>query len=303
MRLFAASARKGNTMDINLFIEQLLNGCQFGVMLFMISAGLTLVFGIMNLINLAHGSLYMVGAYVAASVLAASGSFLLAVAAAVPAAALAGLLVEKLVLRFFYRRNHLDQTLVTFGLIMVVNEAVRIIWGPMPLRMPLPGFLAGSVQLLPGLAYPTFRLVVLEVGLLMALVLYLLVVHTRGGMWVRAGASDRPIASALGIDVSRVFSVVFVAGAALSGLAGVMAGPILAVQVGMGENVLILALVVIVVGGVGSIRGAFVAALLIGIGDTFGRVLLNPALGAMVIYILMAALLAWRPQGLFPAQG
>ncbi|MES2260349.1 MAG: branched-chain amino acid ABC transporter permease [Pseudomonadota bacterium] len=290
-------------MNSSLFIEQLLNGCQFGIMLFMISAGLTLVFGIMNLINLAHGSLYMVGAYIAASALAATGSFVLAILIAVPVTALVGMLVERLVLRFFYRRTHLDQTLVTFGLIMVANETVRIIWGPTPLRMPLPDMLAGSVQLLPDLAYPTYRLVVLAVGLLMAALLYFLVVHTRGGMWVRAGASDRAMASALGIDVSKVFSVVFVAGAALAGLAGIMAGPILAVQVGMGESVLILALVVIVVGGVGSIRGAFIAALLIGIGDTFGRVLLTPALGSMVIYILMAALLAWRPKGLFPAQG
>lgn len=290
-------------MNFSLFIEQLLNGCQFGIMLFMISAGLTLVFGIMNLINLAHGSLYMIGAYIAASALAATGSFLLAIVIAVPATALVGMLVERAVLRFFYRRTHLDQTLVTFGLIMVANETVRIIWGPTPLRMPLPSMLAGSVQLLPDLSYPTYRLVVLGVGLLMAALLYFLVVHTRGGMWVRAGASDRAMASSLGIDVSKVFSVVFVAGAALAGLAGIMAGPILAVQVGMGENVLILALVVIVVGGVGSIRGAFIAALLIGIGDTFGRVLLTPALGAMVIYILMAALLAWRPRGLFPTQG
>jgi branched-chain amino acid transport system permease protein len=292
-----------HAMSLYLFVEQFLNGCQFGVMLFMISAGLTLVFGIMNLINLAHGSLYMLGAYVAASVLAATGSFAMAVLVAVPAAALLGALVERLVLRFFYRRTHLDQTVVTFGLIMVANEAVRIIWGPTPLRMPLPEFLAGSVRLLPGLDYPTFRLAVLGVGLLVAALLYVLVVHTRGGMWVRAGASDRAMASALGIDVSRVFSVVFLAGAGLAGLAGVMAGPILAVQVGMGENILILALVVVVVGGVGSIRGAFIAALVIGLGDTFGRVLFNPALGSMAIYVLMAALLAWRPQGLVRAFG
>jgi branched-chain amino acid transport system permease protein len=290
-------------MTAGLLIEQLLNGCQFGVMLFMIAAGLTLVFGIMNLINLAHGSLYMLGAYVASSVLAFTGNFALAILVAVPAACLFGWLLEQSVLRFFYKRSHLDQTVVTFGVILVANEIVRIIWGPTPQRMPLPQFLAGSVQLFPGLDYPTFRLAVLAVGLLVAAVLYVLVVHTRAGMWVRAGASDRAMASALGIDVSRVFTVVFLAGAGLAGLAGVMAGPLLAVQVGMGENILILALVVIVVGGVGSIRGAFIAALVIGVGDTFGRVLLNPALGSMAIYILMAALLAWRPQGLFKAVG
>ncbi len=288
-------------LTLNLFIEQMLNGCQLGVMLFMMSAGLTLVFGIMNLINLAHGSLYMVGAYLGASVLAATGSFLLAVAVAVPATGLVGFVLDRVLLKRFYRRSHLDQTLVTFGLILAANELVRMIWGSTPLRMPLPPLLAGSVQLLPDLQYPVFRLVVLLVGLAIAGLLYLLVTHTRGGMWVRAGASDRTMAAALGIDVSRVFSVVFVAGAALAGLAGTMAGPILAVQVGMGEPILILALVVVVVGGLGSIRGAFIAALLIGVGDTFGRVLLHPALGSMAIYMIMAALLAWRPGGLFPS--
>jgi len=288
-------------MTFNLLLEQALNGCQFGVMLFLTSAGLTLVFGIMNLINLAHGSLYMVGAYVAATVLARTGSFALAIAVAVPSAALLGLLIERVLLQWFYRRNHLDQTLVTFGLIMVINEAIRMVWGPTPLQMPLPVSLQGSVELLPGMHYPVYRLVVLGVGLLVALLLYVLVVHTRGGSWVRAGASDRVAASALGINVTAVFSVVFMSGAALAGLAGVMAGPILAVQVGMGEPILILALVVIVIGGVGSVRGAFIAALLIGLADTFGRVLLNPALGSMVIYLFMALLLAWRPRGLFPA--
>jgi branched-chain amino acid transport system permease protein len=287
-------------MTLNLLIEQALNGCQFGVMLFLTSAGLTLVFGIMNLINLAHGSLYMVGAYVAATVLAHTGSFWLAIATAVPAAALVGLLMERLLLRWFYHRTHLDQTLVTFGLIMVFNEGVRMIWGPTPLQMALPQELQGAVELLPGMHYPVYRLVVLAVGLAVAVALYLLVVHTRAGSWVRAGASDRVAAAALGINVTAVFSVVFLAGAALAGLAGIMAGPIFAVQVGMGEPILILALVVIVIGGVGSIRGAFLAALLIGLADTFGRVLLNPALGSMVIYLFMALLLAWRPQGLFP---
>lgn len=287
-------------MTLNLFIEQALNGCQFGVMLFLTSAGLTLVFGIMNLINLAHGSLYMVGAYAAATVLAHTGSFVLALLVAIPATALLGLVIERLLLQWFYRRSHLDQTLVTFGLIMVVNEVVRMIWGPTPVQMPLPPMLAGAVELLPGMRYPVYRLVVLAVGLFVGLLLYVLVVHTRAGTWVRAGASDRVAASALGINVPAVFSVVFCVGSALAGLAGAMAGPIFAVQVGMGEPILILALVVIVIGGVGSIRGAFIAALLIGLGDTFGRVLLNPALGSMVIYLFMALLLAWRPRGLFP---
>lgn len=288
-------------MTLNLLVEQALNGAQFGVTLFLTSAGLTLVFGIMNLINLAHGSLYMAGAYIAASVLLSTGSFTLALLIAIPAAALLGFLVERVLLRWFYHRSHLDQTLATFGLIMVANELVRMAWGSTPMQMTLPAMLQGSVTLMPGLNYPIYRLLVLAVGLLIAFALYLAVVHTRGGMWVRAGANDRLAAASLGINVNRVFAVVFMIGAALAGLAGAMAGPILAVQVGMGEPILILALVVIVIGGVGSIRGAFLAALLVGIGDTFGRVLLSPAIGSMFIYMIMAALLAWRPTGLFPS--
>jgi branched-chain amino acid transport system permease protein len=288
-------------MSLTLLIEQLLNGCQLGAMLFMMAAGLTLVFGIMNLINLAHGSLFMTGAFIAASAVAATGHLGLAILLAVLGTAAIGALLEWGLLRHFYKRHHLDQCLVTFGLILVFNEMARIVWGPTPLRMPLPAFLAGSVEILPGVRYPAIRLSILAVGLLVALLLYVLVVHTRGGSWVRAGASDRVMAAALGVNVSKVFSVVFAAGAALAGLAGVMAGPILAVQIGMGEPILILALVVIVIGGIGSIRGALVAALFIGIGDTFGRVLLPPALGSIVIYMLMATLLAWRPRGLFPA--
>src|SRR3990167_425441 len=211
-----------SVMTLNLLIEQTLNGCQFGLMLFLTSAGLTLVFGIMNLINLAHGSLYMVGAYVGATVLAHTGSFPLAILAAVPAAALFGALIEQLLLRWFYHRSHLDQVLVTFGLIMVINEVVRIAWGPTPLQMKLPAALQGSVLLLPDLHYPTYRLVVLGVSLTVALLLYLLVVHTRAGTWVRAGASDSVAASALGINVTAVFSVVFLAGAGLAGPAGVV---------------------------------------------------------------------------------
>ena len=290
-------------MTLALFAEQLLNGVQFGVMLFLMAAGLTLVFGIMNLINLAHGSLYMAGAFFAATFLQLTGSFLLAVALALPATALLGAALELAVLRRFYTRSHLDQVLVTFGLILILNELTRIVWGAVPMPMPLPAWLSGSVEIVPGVPYPAFRLAILAVGGFVALGLYLVVAHTRAGMWVRAGASDRAMASALGVDVELVFSAVFAAGAALAGLAGIMAGPILAVQVGMGEPILILALVVTVIGGIGSIRGAFIAALVIGVADTFGRVLLPPALGSMVIFILMAAILAWRPQGLFPVHG
>ena len=288
-------------MTPSLFVEQSLNGVQLGVQLFLMSAGLTLVFGIMNLINLAHGSLYMAGAFFAAAFVKLTGIFMLALALAIPATAMLGVVVEILVLRRFYARSHLDQVLVTFGLILVFNDLVRFVWGVVPVPMPVPDALSGSVTILEGVQYPAFRLAILAVGLAVALALYAVVAHTRVGMWIRAGASNRPMASALGVDVQLVFGLVFAAGAALAGLAGMMAGPITAVQVGMGEPILILALVVTVIGGVGSIRGAFIAALTIGVVDTFGRVLLPPALGSMVIFMLMAMILAWRPKGLFPA--
>ena len=290
-------------MTLSLFVEQSLNGIQLGVMLFLMSAGLTLVFGIMNLINLAHGSLYMAGAFFAATFIRVTDNFLLAVLLALPATALLGVIMERVVLRRFYARSHLDQVLVTFGLILVFNDLVRLVWGVVPVPLPLPGLLSGSVPLMDGVFYPAFRLAILAVGVAVALGLYFVVVHTRTGMWIRAGASNRAMASALGVDVQLVFALVFAAGAALAGLAGMMAGPITAVQVGMGEPILILALVVTVIGGIGSIRGAFVAALMIGIVDTFGRVLLPPALGSMVIFMLMALILAWRPKGLFPVHG
>ncbi|QCI64742.1 branched-chain amino acid ABC transporter permease [Phreatobacter stygius] len=290
-------------MTFALFAEQLLNGVQLGVMLFLMSAGLTLVFGIMNLINLAHGALYMLGAFIAAAVANASGSFLLGVLVAVPATGLIGAVLEMTLLRHFYARSHLDQVLVTFGLILVSNEVVKLIWGAVPLRFALPPMLDGAVEIFPGVAYPMFRLAILALGLVVAVALYLVIMKTRIGMWVRAGASDRAMAAALGVDVNRVFVLVFAAGSALAGLAGIMAGPILAVQVGMGEPILILALVVTVIGGIGSIKGAFIAALAIGLIDTFGRVLLSPALGSMAIFMAMAVILAWRPKGLFPVHG
>ena len=287
-------------MSTSLFIEQLLNGVQFGVMLFLISAGLTLVFGIMNLINLAHGALYMSGAFLAAAFIRLTDNFFLGAFMALVVTALIGAVMERLVLRRFYTRSHLDQVLVTFGLILVFNDLVRLVWGVVPVQLRLPGPFSSSVALMADVQYPAFRLLILGVGLLVALGLYFVVVHTRIGMWIRAGASNRPMASALGVDVGLIFSLVFAAGAALAGLAGLMAGAISSVQVGMGEPVLILALVVTVIGGIGSIRGAFLAALIIGVVDTFGRVLLPPALGSMVIFMLMAGILAWRPKGLFP---
>jgi len=302
-----------------LFLEQVLNGLQLGVMLFLLAAGLTLVLGIMNLVNLAHGSLYMVGAFVAASVTRLTGSFLLGLLAALPVTALVGMAVEVVALRRLYDRDHLDQVLATFGLILFFNELVAMIWGPRALFMDVPGWLAGTVEIIPGAPYPAFRLAIILVGGLVAGLLYWLVRRTRLGMLIRAGASNREMVGALGVDIKRLYTLVFGLGAMLAALAGVMAGPIYAVEVGMGEPVLIVAFVVVVIGGIGSIRGALVGALLVGLVDTLGRAFLpavlrlflapdsadgiGAALASMAIYIVMAVVLAWRPRGLFPAHG
>jgi len=302
-----------------LFFEQFLNGLQLGVMLFLMSAGLTLVFGIMRIINLAHGSLYMVGAYVAATVAQMTGSFLLGVLAALPAAAIVGMLMETAALRFLYDRDHLDQVVATFGLIYFFNELTRIIWGRQPLFMDVPAWLSGTVEIIPGAPYPAYRLAVIAVGGLVAVFLYLLFKKTRLGMQIRAGAVDREMIAALGINIRLLYTLVFGLGALLAGLAGAMAGPIFAVESGMGESILILTFVVIVIGGIVSIRGAMTAALLVGMVDTLGRVFLPdllrlflpPAaadgaggpLASMSVYLLMAGILLWRPQGLFPKQG
>lgn len=302
-----------------LFIEQLLNGLQLGIMLFLMSAGLTLVFGIMQVINLAHGSFYMIGAYVGATVTARTDSFILGILAALPAAALTGMAVEVLVLRRLYKKEHLDQVLATFGLIMFFNELTRIIWGRQPLFMDVPRWLSGSIELIPGIPYPSYRIAVIGVGIMVGVLLYLLFTRTRIGMQIRAGASNREMVGALGVNIRLLYTLVFGLGTLLAGLAGVMAGPILAVETGMGEGILILTLVVIVIGGIGSIRGALAGALLVGMVDTLGRaflpmlfrLFLSPAyadgigasLSSMSVYILMAGVLVFRPSGLMPAHG
>ncbi|MGV3633873.1 MAG: branched-chain amino acid ABC transporter permease [Pseudorhodoplanes sp.] len=304
---------------MTLALEQILNGFQFGIMLFLMAAGLTLIFGIMNVINLAHGSLYMIGAYAAALVAARTGSFLLAVPAGLVAAAIAGLIIEFLVIRKLYDRDHLQQVLATFGLILFINEGTTMLFGRTPLFVSMPAFLAGSVEIIPGIPYPTYRIAIMVVGLLVALGLYLLVNKTRIGMLVRAGSTHREMVRALGVDIRLLYTVVFGLGALLAGLAGLMAGPLLAVQVGMGEQILILTFVVVVIGGLGSIRGAFYGALIVGVTDTMLRAFLPgllktfmnaseaDALGAglssMGIYMVMALVLLIRPQGLFHAQG
>ena len=306
-------------MSTTLFVVQLFNGLQFGVLLFLVAAGQTLVFGVMGCINLAHGVQYMLGAYLVVMFYRLTGSPVLAVALALPACLLAGLVLEVLVFRHLYARDHLAQVLATFGVILLLNEGLKIAFGAAPLNMPVPEVLSGSVPLMPGLRYPVYRFAIIAAGLGVAGGLYLFVHHTGIGMLVRAGASDAAMVAALGVDVRRLFTIVFSFGAMLAGFAGIMVAPILSVEPGMGDQILILAFVVIVVGGIGSVRGAFIAALAVGVIDTLGRSFMTdalrlvlspaparaiaPALASMTIYLLMAVVLFVRPAGLFPAKG
>ena len=302
-----------------LFLIQVLNGLQLGVLLFLIAAGLTLVFGVMNFINLAHGTQYMLGAYLAVAFYGVVGTFMGALVLALLTALGCGLMLEFLVFRQLYERAHLDQVVATFGIILLLDDGVKMLWGAAPLTLPMPDSLSGSVVLMEGLIYPVWRLVIIGSGLGVAAGLFLLVTYTRTGMLVRAGATHAPIVSALGVNIRRLFMIVFGFGTMLAGFAGIMIAPILSVEPGMGDNILILAFVVIVIGGIGSIRGAFFAALLVGLVDTLGRSFsvdvlrsvmgpspartVGPAIASMLIYVLMAAVLSVRPTGLFPAQG
>jgi branched-chain amino acid transport system permease protein len=304
-------------MTWNLLLAQALNGLQYGVLLFLLGAGLTLVLGIMNFVNLAHASLYMLGAYLGAAVFARTESFLVAGVAAVLGTLVIGLVVERTTLLAFYARDHLDQVLATFGLILFFNELVRVIWGPQPLYMRAPDGFTSTVDLF-GVTYPAYRFLVIAVGLAVGVLLYVLIHKTRVGMLIRAGASNARMVSILGVNIRLLNTLLFALGASLAGLSGFMAGPILAVQPGMGDHVLIVVLVVIVIGGIGSIRGAFFGALIVGIVDTVGRTYLplllrevaertvadaaGPALASLLIYLFMAVVLAFRPQGLFPAR-
>jgi len=299
------------------FIEQCLNGLQVGMLLFLLAAGLTLIFGIMNLVNLAHGSLYMLGAYFAATFAAWTGSFLAAVVLTIAATLLVGMVVEIIAMRRLYGRDHLDHVLGTFGLILFFNEAVRLIWGPAGMNLALPMWLNRAVEIIPGIHYPAYRLSTIAVALAVAVFLYVLVMRTRIGMLIRAGASDREMVGALGVNIKLLSTLIFGIGAALAGLAGLMQAPILTAQIGMGENILIVTFVVIIIGGIGSIRGAFIASIFVGLTDTVGRAFLpdllklvlspagastaGPALSSMLIYLVMAVILIVRPEGLFPA--
>lgn len=305
-------------MDTSLFVVQFLNGIQLGVLLFLVASGLTLVFGILDVINLTHAALYMVGAYAGASVAVATGSLLATLVAAPAVALLVGVILDRLVLRFLYDRDHLDQVLGTFGLLLLLNETVRVIFGPSPRPFPVPAALEWSVPLPGAATYPVWRLAIILAGLALASVLFLVVARTRVGMLVRAASVNARMLGMLGVDVRRLFLVTFGFGAALAGFAGAMAGPIVSVQPGMGDHILILSFVVIVTGGTGSIQGAFVGALLVGLADTLGRAFLTdglrlvlapsvasevgPAIASLLVYLVMAIVLLLRPDGLFPVR-
>ena len=302
-------------MSLVLVAEQILNGLQFGIMLFLMSAGLTLIFGVMGLINLAHGSLYMIGAFMAAAVASATGSFILALFAALSAAALAGAIVEMMIIRKLYNRDHLDQVLATFALILIFSEGTRWFFGSFPLYLDIPAYLQGAVTLPGGIQYPLYRITLIVFGLIIGAGLGLLITKTRIGVQIRAGENDREMVSALGVNISKLYTFVFALGAALAGLAGALVGAIQSVEVGMGEPVLILAFVVIVIGGIGSVKGALIGSILVGLTDTLGGIFLPKLFGlfmdlatatnvgssiaSMSIYILMSIVLVWRPTGLF----
>ena len=302
-------------MSLVLIAEQILNGLQFGIMLFLMSAGLTLIFGVMGLINLAHGSLYMIGAFIAAAVASATGSFILALVAALSAAALAGAIVEMTIIRKLYNRDHLDQVLATFALILIFSEGTRWVFGSFPLYLDVPAYLQGAVTLPGGIQYPLYRITLILFGLIIGAGLGLLITKTRIGVQIRAGENDREMVSALGVNISKLYTFVFALGAALAGLAGALVGAIQSVEVGMGEPVLILAFVVIVIGGIGSVKGALIGSILVGLTDTLGGIFLpklfglfmdlatatnvGSSLASMSIYILMSIVLVWRPTGLF----
>lgn len=305
-------------MTFTLLAVQILNGLQFGVILFLVAAGLTLVFGVMDFVNLAHGVQYMIGAYLTATAVAATGHFGLGLLGGLAGAAVLGLGLEIVLFRHLTRRDHLEQVLATFGVILVATDLVKMIWGPAPLAFPVPALLSGSVQVMAGLAYPVWRLAIIAAGLTVAFLLWFLITRTRTGMLLRAGSTHPRMVSALGVDIDRVFLFVFAFGAMLAGFAGAMAGPILSVEPAMGDTVLILAFVVIVIGGIGSVRGALVASLIVGLVDTLGRAFATdllklvidrsaaaqagPAIASMAIYLFMAVVLIFKPTGLFTGE-
>ncbi len=306
-------------MSLELLIEQGINGLQLGLTLYLLAAGLTLIFGVMGILNLAHGSMYMVGAYAAASIAALTQSFVAAVLGGALVASLFGLLLERLIIRRLYQREHLDQVLATFGVLLFTNEAVAILFGRSPLFMQVPSWAAGHIEILPGLPYPQYRLLIMAAAVLISFLLWQLIARSKIGMQVRAGATHREMVGALGVNIGKLYSIVFGVGALLCGVAGALIGPLRSVQIGMGEDVLILTFVVIVIGGIGSLRGAFAGAMLVGLIDTLSRAMLGPmittsfagssgaafaaGLSSIMVYLAMILVLLIRPSGLFPATG
>ena len=306
-------------MSLELLIEQGINGLQLGLTLYLLAAGLTLIFGVMGILNLAHGSMYMVGAYAAASIAGLTQSFLAGVLGGALVASLFGLLLERLIIRHLYQREHLDQVLATFGVLLFTNEAVAILFGRSPLFMQVPSWAAGHIEILPGLPYPQYRLLIMAAAVLISFLLWQLIARSKIGMQVRAGATHREMVGALGVNIGKLYSIVFGVGALLCGVAGALIGPLRSVQIGMGEDVLILTFVVIVIGGIGSLRGAFAGAMLVGLIDTLSRAMLGPmittsfagssgaafaaGLSSIMVYQAMILVLLIRPSGLFPANG
>ena len=285
-------------MEFGTFFIQLLNSVQYGLLLFMLAAGLTLIFGIMGVVNLAHGSFYMLGAYVAWSLSSLLGSFTLALVGGVVLAVVFGLLLERVLFRHFYHRSHLDQVLLTFGLIYIFEETRSILWGDDVHAVQIPNALSASIQLTENLSYPVYRLFMSGVCIVLALGLYLLISKTKLGMKIRAGAFNPDMAEALGVNVKRIQMIVFALGVGLAAVSGMIASPIASVYPNMGSSVLIMCFVVVVIGGIGSVRGALIAALLVGLVDTFGKVLF-PSVASMLVYVLMAGVLLFKPEGLF----
>ncbi|HEX9462412.1 MAG TPA: branched-chain amino acid ABC transporter permease [Alphaproteobacteria bacterium] len=289
-------------MDPLFFLIQVLNGVQYGLLLFLIASGLTLVFGILQVINLAHGSFYMIGAYLAFWLTARSGSLWIAILGGLPLALLLGFAVERLMIRFLYKRDHLTQVLLTYGLILILNEAQRLIFGSDVHGVPVPEIFAGSIQLTDTLSYPVYRLAVSGICLILVILMMVVIQTTRLGMYIRAGSVNREMVQLLGVDVQRLCTLVFAAGAGLAAFAGMVAAPLSSVYPGIGEHILIICFVIVVIGGIGSIKGAFIAALLVGLADTFGKIAV-PEFASMSVYAVMAAILLWRPQGLFGRAG
>jgi len=285
-------------MDLTSFLIQALNGVQYGFLLFLVASGLTLIFGIMGIINLAHGAFYMLGAYITYWLICYTGNLFVAILLGLPIMLIVGYAIERLAISFLYDRDHLYQVLLTYGLILILNELQKILWGSDFYSVPVPDVLSGSIRLTETQVYPVYRLFISLVCMIIAAGMYVLIGRTKLGMMIRAGASNREMTQALGINIGRVFAIVFSLGAALAAFSGMVGSPVSSVFPGMGDQILIISFVVVVIGGIGSVKGAFVGAMIIGLADTFGQVLI-PDLASMVVYAVMALVLLWRPQGLF----